>query len=157
MPPDVTYWIRWYVLLTCTPLDRRSVTVVMMSVEPYQKKVATIADPRCGLPEPNPFANVRPLIPRAPLWAGPSAATSKRGTTGPRRSGPELRASVQPAASRAAARILGKPARRGIIAVLVAEKRPGAYTVPHAHTPTVKTFVSDPEAPRLSVTVTRMV
>src|SRR5258705_5054832 len=112
----------------------------MMSVEPYQKKVAMIADPRCGFPEPNPFASLRALIPRAPLRAGPSAATSKRGTPGPLRSGPGLSVSVQAAASKAAARNLGTPARRSLIAGLVAEQHLAASTVPRGHNPTVKTF-----------------
>ena len=48
MPPAVTYSTSVYVLPTGAPLLNRSVTDVMMLLDPTQKKVAMIASPTCG-------------------------------------------------------------------------------------------------------------
>src|SRR5437879_5253133 len=77
----------------------------MMLVEPSQKKVATIASPRCGFVGLNPLMKTFPLWPTPPFnWSRvmPLAVTSNRGAAGPA-------GSLHPARTSAAASSTARP------------------------------------------------
>src|SRR2546422_1132875 len=107
MPPEVTQSTGLYVLLAGVWLAslRWSVTEVMMSHEPSQKKVAMTASPWWGFVR-NLLRSTVPLsLSVPPCWP---PTTSRTGV--PRRGRSGLRASLQPAASSAAASRRGRPA-----------------------------------------------
>ena len=83
-----------------------------MLLEPRQKKVATIASPRCGFVGTNPMLRSVPLSLNVPsFWSRTTfgATTSNIGSAGPRCS--ELMESRQAVASSAAARSAGMAAK----------------------------------------------
>src|SRR5438128_4234438 len=74
MPPAVTYSTKWYVLPTGVYglVVRTSVTesMIFVVVEPTQKKVATIASPRCGFVGLNPLMSILPVSLKLPFhWS----------------------------------------------------------------------------------------
>src|SRR5436190_2548072 len=104
-PPELIESTRVYVLPTCCPPDRWSLTEVTCA-EPSQKNVATIASPTCGLGL-NRLPSCVPFPPMTPLpWVATASSSMPLGPLGPWGAG--LSASLHPAASSAAATSLGR-------------------------------------------------